>query len=159
MFGRFFERQPWPEVKIMYNMSTKISHRVLCSGRSVIRIASLHSKTTVTASGSGSATTQHVARPYKEIPGPQGPPYFGNVHSYVLGKGSQNVSALHQGYFEKYGSIFKETLLGMEIVHVNDLKDTGKIFRFEGKYPKRPSIESWIEVRKRKKYSVGISQM
>ena len=125
----------------------------------MIRIASLHSKTTVTASGSGSATTQHVARPYKEIPGPQGPPYFGNVHSYMQGKGSQNVSALHQGYFEKYGSIFKETLLGMEIVHINDLEDIGKIFHFEGKYPNRPSVDTWVEIRKRKNDCIGIVQM
>ena len=94
-------------------------------------------------------------RPFEDIPGPK-KTFKSMVDFYRQSEG------LHKGYkpteswFAKYGPIFKQNLFGPYWVHVIDPNDIEKVFRAEGKYPRRFEIDVWLEHRKRRNYFPGV---
>ena len=50
-------------------------------------------------------------RPFDEIPGPRGVPYFGDVLSFVKTYEFDEQMAALQNAFAKYGPIFKKTVM------------------------------------------------
>ena len=60
--------------------------------------------------------------------------------------------------FEELGPVYKErwTLTPLTSVHVIEPEDIEKVFRAEGKYPRRPIIDVWLEYRKRRNYFPGL---
>ncbi|XP_031571785.1 uncharacterized protein LOC116305923 [Actinia tenebrosa] len=124
--------------------------------RPMVKLVRFQSTTTT-------ATTQDVessnVRPFEDIPGPKGLPFFGSVHRYIQGGGFHKMFNVQKELFKEYGPIFKETLFGRTGVHVMDPKDCEKVFRSEGKYPYRIPLESWLRYRKEKGYHPGILLM
>ena len=95
-------------------------------------------------------------RPFEDIPGPKRS--LRNVIAFYrrsegLRKNFRNTQAL----FEEHGPIFKSNLTGdMLMVHILDPDDYKKVFRAEGKYPRRLLLDFWVEHRKRRNYFPGI---
>jgi hypothetical protein len=95
-------------------------------------------------------------KPFSEMPGPKGLPLLGNV--WAMPK------YLKDGYclinledkFAKYGPIFKENLLGAEIVHVCDVNGVERVHRLEGKYPRRVIPVPWKTWREEQGLAKGI---
>ena len=78
-------------------------------------------------------------RPFSEIPGPRGLPYFGNVIQHIMNAKSLQLAFAQKQLFERYGPIFKETVMGETHVYLKSPTDLEAVFKAEGKYPKRAS--------------------
>ena len=95
-------------------------------------------------------------RPFDDIPGPKRS--LQNLIAFYrrsegLTKSYKNSEAL----FKEYGPIFKSNLTeDMVMVHIFDPDDYKKVFRAEGKYPRRPLLDFWVEHRKRRNYFPGL---
>lgn len=93
-------------------------------------------------------------RSFAEIPGPRGLPFLGTVLHYIkTSSTSKERLMIHREYFEQYGPIYKETIMGKTVVYVHDPKDVETVFKAEGKYPKRvipqfKAIEKYYKSRK-----------
>lgn len=61
--------------------------------------------------------------------------------------------------FEELGPVYKERLIlsPSTSVHVIEPEDIEKVFRAEGKYPRRLVIDVWLEYRKRRNYFPGLA--
>ena len=94
-------------------------------------------------------------RPFEDIPGPART-FKSMVEFYRDSKGLTKICKLTEGLFAKYGPIYKENTLGQTQVHVMDPEDFEKVFREEGKYPRRPLIDAWVEHRKRRNHFPGV---
>ena len=95
-------------------------------------------------------------RPFEEIPGP-GKSFWSIVEFYRKTKGFTKPYKMHDVMFAKYGPIYKEELLGRPTVHLMDPNDFEKVFRAEGKYPKRPNLfDHMTEHRRRRTGNPGI---
>ena len=65
---------------------------------------------------------------------------------------------LFERLFEELGPIYKESVLlsPKTTVHVIEPEDIEKVFRAEGKYPRRLHLDIWFEYRKRRNYFPGL---
>ena len=65
---------------------------------------------------------------------------------------------LFERLFEELGPIYKESVLlsPKTTVHVIEPEDMEKVFRSEGKYPRRLQLDIWLEYRKRRNYFPGL---
>ncbi|XP_023218124.1 probable cytochrome P450 301a1, mitochondrial [Centruroides sculpturatus] len=111
-------------------------------------------------------TTEDVinAKPFEEIPGDVKIPFLGTTWTYLPFIGKYNHKKLHEASFKKYkiyGPIVRESIGGFyDAVSLFDPKDIEKVFRHEGKFPKRPGIEflaTYRELRPRWYKSGGLS--
>ncbi|XP_067047710.1 cytochrome P450 27C1-like isoform X2 [Acropora muricata] len=95
-------------------------------------------------------------RPFDDIPGPKRS--LQNLIAFYrrsegLTKSYKNSEAL----FKEYGPIFKSNFTeDMVMVHILDPDDYKRVFRAEGKYPRRPLLDFWVEHRKRRNYFPGL---
>ena len=97
-----------------------------------------------------------AVRPFEEIPGPR-KSLSSIVEFYRKTKGFTKPYKIHDVMFAKYGPIYKEELLGRPMVHLMDPNDFEKVFRAEGKYPKRPNLfDHMTEHRRRRIGNSGI---
>ena len=87
---------------------------------------------------SGHANLPEGVRSFEEIPGPKGLPYFGDLINYLLNTEFKPRMAALKSSFEKYGPIFKRTIMGRTIVLVQDPRDVEIVFKADGKHPVRP---------------------
>ena len=94
-------------------------------------------------------------RPFEDIPGPK-KSLKSIVEFYVKTEGLTKAYKQNQRFFAKYGAIYKDNMLGQTFVHTMDPNDFEKVFRAEGKYPRRPLVEVWKEHRKRRNYFPGL---
>ena len=103
--------------------------------------------------------TSDGVRSFEDIPGPNGLKFMMDL--LTKSEGFTKAYKLYKRLFEEHGPIYKETLTMKPAVtvHVIDPEDFEKVFRAEGKYPRRPVIDIWLEHRKRRKYFPGIAQL
>ncbi|XP_781842.1 cytochrome P450 10 [Strongylocentrotus purpuratus] len=106
-------------------------------------------------------TSEHLedAKPYDEIPGPKGVPFFGSLFDYT-GLGPYKLDKLHEATvdrFRNFGPIFKETLAGVTHVHIIDPTDVRELFRNEGRSPKRTPIDAMVKYRRTRKRHIGMA--
>ena len=98
------------------------------------------------------------ARPFRDIPSP----HFGltsTIKHFKETEGFTKVYKLTNRLFTEHGPILRDDILfgGKPSVHIIDPDDFEKVFRSEGRYPRRPPIlEIWREQRKRRNYFVGV---
>ncbi|KAL9965313.1 hypothetical protein ACROYT_G029094 [Oculina patagonica] len=90
-------------------------------------------------SDSGHANLSEGVRSFDEMPGPKGLPYFGDVINYLKNTEFKEQIAALKNSFEKYGPIFKRTIMGRRIIFVQDPRDVEIVVKADGKYPVRPS--------------------
>jgi len=78
-------------------------------------------------------------RSFADIPGPSGLPFVGRALHYIKNPTTLKEFFIMHGrtYFEQYGPIYKETIMGKTIVYISDPKDAETVYKAEGKYPKR----------------------
>lgn len=78
-------------------------------------------------------------RSFADIPGPSGLPFVGRALHYVKNSTTLKEFLIMHGrtYFEQYGPIYKETIMGKTIVYISDPKDAETVYKAEGKYPRR----------------------
>ena len=79
-----------------------------------------------------------AVRSFEEMPGPQGLPFFGDLINYIKKTKFKPQITMLQTSFEKYGPIFKTTIMGKTLVSVQDPRDVEIVFKADGKYPMRP---------------------
>lgn len=84
------------------------------------------------------ANLSEGVRSFHEIPGPKGLPYFGDVFNYIRNTEFKDQTTAVQNSFEKYGPIFKKTVMGTTIVYIENPRDVDAIFKGDGRYPMRP---------------------
>ena len=98
------------------------------------------------------------ARPFRDIPSPN----FGltsTIKHFKETEGFTKVYKLTNRLFTEHGPLFRGDILfgGKPAVYTIDPDDFEKVFRSEGRYPRRPPIlEIWREQRKRRNYFVGV---
>lgn len=85
---------------------------------------------------------EETARAFSEIPGPSSYPFLGTLPDFI-GKRSSNIQRSHLDYYNTYGPIVKQNLVGEEEVLIYDPNDYLQVFRAEGKYPFSTSQEFW----------------
>ena len=104
----------------------------------------------------GDSANVHDARPFEDIPGPKSG-LKAMVDFYGKTEGFTKVYKLNDILFAEHGPIYKENMImGMPAVHVIDPEDFKKVFRAEGKYPRRPPVDIWSEYRKRRNLTTGV---
>ena len=94
-------------------------------------------------------------RPFEDMPGPK-KSFKSIVNLYRKSEGLTKGYKVNQSFFAQYGPIYKENMLGFNAVHITDPDDYERVFRAEGKYPRRPLIDAWLQHRKRRNYFPGI---
>ncbi|XP_058964267.2 1,25-dihydroxyvitamin D(3) 24-hydroxylase, mitochondrial-like [Pocillopora verrucosa] len=80
-------------------------------------------------------------RSFKDLPGPKGLPYFGDILNYI--KTSSDFNRLlknRQENFEKYGPIYKRTVMGRTVIFIKNPTDVEAVFRGDGIHPMRPEM-------------------
>ena len=98
----------------------------------------------------------HEVRPFEEIPGPKSG-WKVMVDFYRKSEGFTKGYKLTDILFAEHGPIYKENMiLGKPAVHVIDPEDFEKVFRAEGKYPRRSPVDVWVEHRKRRNMFLGV---
>ena len=103
-------------------------------------------------------------RPFDEIPTPKFKMnlkgIFDVYNAYKFTEGFTKLYGMTTMMFAMLGPIYKDAHLPGNlysgIVHVMDPDDFEKVFRAEGKYPRRPLVDIWVEHRKRRNYFPGI---
>ena len=103
-------------------------------------LAKLHTILSYLLRGDTGSHANHSegVRSFEEMPGPQGLPFFGNLINYIRKTKFKPQMAMLQTSFEKYGPIFKSTVMGKTLVFVQDPRDVEIVFKADGKYPVRP---------------------
>ena len=103
-----------------------------------------------------SQETFHGVRAFEDIPEPNSFKFMYDLCTKTerFTKGFKVTERL----FEELGPVYKErwTLTPLTSVHVIEPEDIEKVFRAEGKYPRRPIIDVWLEYRKRRNYFPGL---
>lgn len=98
-------------------------------------------------------------KPYEEIPTPKRIPLLKISRDFAkVAKNPFQVVNFIKERVEEFGTIYREKVSpGLpEFLFVLDPKDIEKVFRADGKYPRRFSITEWIEARKKTGIPVGI---
>ena len=103
-------------------------------------LAKLHTLLNYLLRGDTGSHTNHSegVRSFEEMPGPKGLPFFGDLINYLTKTKFKPQMAMLQTSFEKYGPIFKTTIMGRSIVSIQDPRDVEIVFKADGKYPLRP---------------------
>ena len=106
---------------------------------------------------SRSAKLPDGVRSFKNMPGPKGWPFFGDIFSFLYKDSDfkQQIVQLKSN-FAKYGPIFKRTIMGKTLVSIQDPKDVEIVIKADGRYPMRPKllfkvVEEYIKSRGRSK--------
>ena len=99
------------------------------------------------------------ALPFDEIPGPKGLPLLGSLFEFIKEGGIQNLHNMSAQRFEKYGPLFKDTILGRTLVHLSKPAEVENLLRADGKYPNRPELIPLAFLRKQQNIHLGISQL
>ena len=95
-------------------------------------------------------------RSFEDIPGPARS-LRSFVEFYRKSEGFAKGHKLSKSLFEKYGPIYKaESFSGHTTIHIIDPNDTEKVFRAQGKYPRRLTPDFWISHRKRRNLFRGL---
>jgi len=97
-------------------------------------------------------------RPFEDIPEPRKNLRF-LLNFYVKTEGFRKLYRLNDHLFAELGPIFKENIFGDTQVHLIDPDDFQKVFRAEGKYPRRKIIDFWKEHRERRNHFLGLGQL
>ncbi|XP_014662626.1 PREDICTED: 1,25-dihydroxyvitamin D(3) 24-hydroxylase, mitochondrial-like [Priapulus caudatus] len=102
------------------------------------------------------ATPLTTALPFSKIPGPKGAPLIGSLvdalRNGVLGKTHEFFQLRHR----QYGPIYKERIGGYTCVGLNDPLDAERLFRVEGRYPRRVDMVAWEMHRRHSNREAGI---
>ncbi|KAL8611299.1 hypothetical protein ACOMHN_013730 [Nucella lapillus] len=115
------------------------THVVSCC-QSLLRrtaVSSAGSSSSVVSPSSAASKLSGDAKPFEDLPGPGGPPYFGTYFKYKLGAidKSKLFDTVRQ-WHEQYGPVFKEVCLGQTIVHVADTEAIRIVYANDGKWPR-----------------------
>ena len=86
----------------------------------------------------GHAKLSEGVRSFEAMPGPKGLPYFGDLINFLKNSEFKQQIAELKNSFEKYGPVFKRTIVGTTIVLVQEPRDVEVVFKADGKYPLRP---------------------
>jgi len=104
----------------------------------------------------------HDARPFEEIPTPNLKfnleTLLGVYQSYKMTEGFTKLYKITNMMFWLLGAIYRDAVtfgIPSGVVHIIDPDDFEKVFRAEGKYPRRPPIDAWLEYRKRRNHYVA----
>ena len=107
----------------------------------------------------------HDVRPFEEIPQPKKMKFnlesiLGFYQTYKMTEGFTKLYKITNMMYGWMGPIYRESfVMGIpsgRMVHVMDPDDFEKVFRAEGKYPRRPPIDFWVEQRKRRNRFPGV---
>ena len=110
------------------------------------------------ASQSPSYGESESPKPFKDIPGDRGLPFFGTLMEYRIGPYTANTyhHALLQRHL-RYGNIFKEKICGPTIVHLFDPEFIKAMYSVEGKMPHIPPLLETTQLyRKAREMSLGL---
>ena len=104
----------------------------------------------------GSPETFDGVRPYRVIPEPNGLKFMYDLCTKT--EGFTKAYKITERLYHELGPIYKENLMLMptEVLHVQDPDDFEKVFRAEGKYPRRLMFDFMVEHRKRRNHFPGI---
>ncbi|CAH3104924.1 unnamed protein product [Porites lobata] len=87
---------------------------------------------------SRSAKLPDGVRSFDDMPGPWGWPFFGDIFSYLKDADFKQQIAKLKSNFAKYGPIYKRTILGRNVVLIQDPKDVETVIKADGRCPMRP---------------------
>lgn len=98
-----------------------------------------------------------TAKPFSAIPSPKRIPLIGMSSDFMNFSPSNAVHLVHQRV-EKLGKIYREKLFpGLpEFLFVLDPEDVAKVYRADGKHPRRFPISEWTDVRKELNIPIGL---
>ncbi|XP_078670198.1 putative cytochrome P450 49a1 [Branchiostoma floridae x Branchiostoma belcheri] len=111
------------------------------------------------AEAEGSVACESSARPFEEIPGPKGLPFIGTAWDYSPFGRFPMKTKFMESFKERtktYGRIYREKLGPIDFVVISDPKEIEKVFRNEGRYPKRRTLFTVKKYRELKKLPTGI---
>ncbi|CAH3047031.1 unnamed protein product, partial [Porites lobata] len=127
------------------------SSRIACHRTQYFKLLSLHWRYRSTDS-----RLFEGVRAFEDIPEPNGWKLVFDLFTKTerFAKGYK----LFERLFEELGPIYKESVLlsPKTTVHVIEPEDIEKVFRSEGKYPRRLQLDIWLEYRKRRNYFPGL---
>ena len=134
-----------------YLLDTMLFSRVACHRTQYLKLLLLHWR-----SRSTDSRLFDGVRAFEDIPEPNGWKLMHDLFTKTerFAKGYK----LFERLFEELGPIYKESVLlsPKTTVHVIEPEDIEKVFRAEGKYPRRLQLDIWFEYRKRRNYFPGL---
>ena len=106
---------------------------------------------------SPSDTDFATAKPFDAIPSPKRIPLIGMSSDFMKFSPSQAVQLVHKRV-EKFGRIYREKFVpGLpEFLFVLDPEDVAKVFRADGRHPRRFPISEWTDIRKELNLPIGL---
>ncbi|XP_078680492.1 putative cytochrome P450 CYP44 [Branchiostoma floridae x Branchiostoma belcheri] len=116
-----------------------------------------------TATADEQAAPEEAVRPFEEIPGPKGLPFFGSALDYSpFGRFPIHTKLGHSTIerYQTYGKIYREKLgPRRHTVFVCDPKDIATVFRSDGRFPERPIINALNTYRAVRKKPKGLANL
>lgn len=91
-------------------------------------------------------TSPGSVKPFSEMPTPKGLPLFGTM--FQMPRDTTKLRTFLLERCRKFYPIYKENVPGFNVVIIYDLADVEKLFRNEGKYPRRFDLLYWMHYRK-----------
>ena len=116
-----------------------------------------HSADPAPSPSSGDASHFATAKPFDAIPSPKKIPLIGVSRDIMKLSPSQTVHAIKRRVNE-LGKIFREKMFpGLpEFVFVLDPEDVAKVFRADGRHPRRFPIKEWTDVKRELNIPIGL---
>ena len=116
-----------------------------------------HSSPAADTSSHSSEAEFATAKPFDAIPTPKRIPLIGMSRDFMKFSPSQAVRFV-QERVENLGKIFREKMVpGLpEFLFVLDPEDVAKVFRADGRHPRRFPISEWTDVRKELNIPTGL---
>ena len=98
-----------------------------------------------------------TAKPFSAIPSPKRIPLIGMSRDFMKFSPAETVRNVHQRV-EELGKIYREKVIpGLpEFVFVLDPEDVAKVFRADGRHPRRFPISEWTTVKKELNIPIGL---
>lgn len=93
------------------------------------------------------------AKPFSEMPG-HSYSFVSAMVEQLLHKGKTHKLVMQK--FQKYGSVFRESIAKFNMVYVSDVDAIETIHRTDAMYPKRVVVDPWLHYRSQRNLPKGI---
>ena len=104
-----------------------------------------------------STTTDEIVKPYDQIPGTEISALQNMI--FILRNLKYVTQKAHHAFrdmFALLGPIVRNKFAGLDMIIISSPKDIERLFRAEGKYPKRFDIMPWLVYRQQKNLPLGV---
>lgn len=104
-----------------------------------------------------STETDEIIKPYDQIPGSETSSLQNMI--FIMRNFKYITQKAHHAFRDMFavnGPVIKNNFAGLELILISDPKDIERLFRAEGKYPRRFDVMPWLVYRQQRNLPLGV---